>query len=132
MDRPLEIKRFLKNILVFACLTTCVLNSDAQNPQDSISNLLYGAWFLNPEIPQTADTLTFRRVSFYQMDFGPQIQIMQDGTFNDININSHKGSWKFSAQSMQLETTVAINRRFGKKFRVVSVDADNLILLKIY
>jgi hypothetical protein len=137
MDRQPRVKRFFSAAMFVACMTICVCI--AQNPRDSISNLLYGTWFLKPSTSLKSDTLAFKKVSFYPMGWGPQIQILQDGKLvdaygakcgNDNSIHSDNGSWLFAVQTMQFETTIDIDRQRGKKFRIVSVDANDLILLR--
>ena len=139
MDRQQIAKRFFRQAMLFACMTLYVCYAAGQNSQDSISNLLSGTWFLNPATPLATDTLTFKKVSFYPMNWGPQIQILKDGKFvdaygakcgNDNSIHSDKGSWKFSFQTMLLETTIDIDKQRGKKFKVIFVDANELTLLK--
>ena len=139
MNRQRRTKRFFSGVAIVACMLMWVCNAVAQNTQDSISNLLYGTWFLKPSTPHNADTLTFKKVSFYPRGWGAQIQILQDGKFvdaygakcgNDNSIHSDKGSWKFSVQTMLLETTIDIDKQRGKSFRVISVDSDELTLLR--
>jgi hypothetical protein len=131
-------KRFFSGALIITCIMILICNAIGQNTQDTISNFLYGNWFLKPTTPINADTLTFKKISFYPMNWGPQIQILQNEKFvdtygakcgNDNSIHSDKGSWKFSFQTMLFETTIDIDKQRGKKFKVISVNADELVLL---